>query len=77
MRRVAISLKRLENPFEHRSLSVFRNVDEFTQINPLVKAPTLVCGDGTVLVDYTLMLDYVEELAGPDTSLMPIDSIFC
>ena len=73
VRRVAISLKRLGIPFDHRSLSVFRHVDEFTQINPLVKAPTLVCDDGTVLVDSTLILNYIEELAGPDKSLMPED----
>ena len=73
VRRVAISLKRLGLPFEHRSLSVFRHVEEFTQVNPLVKAPTLVCDDGTVLVDSTLMLAYIEELAGPETSLMPND----
>ena len=29
-------------PFEHQSLSVFRNFAEFHAINPLVKAPTLV-----------------------------------
>lgn len=73
VRRVAIALKRLEIPFDHQSLSVFRNVDEFTQINPLVKAPTLVCDDGTVLVESTLILDYIEDLAGPDKSLMPQD----
>ena len=71
VRRVAISLKRLEIPFDHRSLSVFRHVDEFSQINPLIKAPTLVCDDGTVLVDSTLILDYIEELARPEKSLMP------
>lgn len=73
VRRVAIALKHLDIPFDHRSLSVFRHVDEFARINPLVKAPTLVCDDGTVLVDSTLILDYIEALAGPDTSLMPKD----
>jgi len=71
VRRVAISLKLLKIPFDHQSLSVFRNVDEFSQINPLVKAPTLVCDDGEVLMDSTLILEYVERLAGSDKSLMP------
>ena len=71
VRRVAISLKLLNIPFDHQSLSVFRNVDEFSQINPLVKAPTLVCDDGEVLMDSTLILEYVERLAGSDKSLMP------
>ncbi|MBE9078198.1 glutathione S-transferase [Romeria aff. gracilis LEGE 07310] len=71
VRRVAISLKRLGIPFKHRSLSVFQNFDDFSQTNPLVKAPTLVCDDGTVLLDSTLILEYIETMAGPDKSLMP------
>lgn len=72
VRRVAISLQLLGLPFEHRSLSVFRTFDEFRAINPVVKAPTLVCDDGTVLMDSTLMLDYAEALARP-RSLMPAE----
>ena len=69
VRRVAISLQLLDLPFEHQSLSVFRTFDEFRQINPVVKAPTLVCDDGTVLMDSTLILQYAEALAG--RSLLP------
>jgi glutathione S-transferase len=70
VRRVAISLQLLRLPFEHRPLSVFRNFDEFQRINPVVKAPTLVCDDAQVLLDSTLILDYAERLAAP-RSLMP------
>ena len=57
VRRVAITLKLMGLPFEHRSVSVFRHVDEFRRINPVVKAPTFVCDDGTVLMDSTLIVD--------------------
>lgn len=70
VRRVAISLQLLDLRFEHRSVSVFRAFDEFHRINPVVKAPTLVCDGGTVLMDSTLMLQYAEALAAP-RSLMP------
>jgi len=70
VRRVAISLKLLGLPFEHRPVSVFRHFDQFRQINPLVKAPSLVCDDGEVLMDSSLILDYLEQLAGSG-SLMP------
>ena len=70
VRRVAISLQLLGLRFEHRPLSVFRAFDEFRCINPVVKAPTLVCDSGTVLMDSTLMLQYAEALAAP-RSLMP------
>ena len=70
VRRVAISLQLLDLPFEHQSLSVFRGFDEFSRTNPVVKAPTLVCDDGTVLMDSTLILQYAEALAHP-RSLWP------
>ena len=70
VRRVAVSLQLLGLPFEHRSISVFRGFDEFSRINPVVKAPTLVCDDGGVLMDSTLILEYAEARAAP-RSLMP------
>jgi len=69
VRRVAISMRLLGLPFEHAAISVFRSFDAFQQINPVVKAPTLICDDGSVLMDSTLMLIYAEALAG--RSLMP------
>ncbi|MGE7957317.1 glutathione S-transferase [Pseudomonas sp. NPDC089530] len=69
VRRVAITLKRLDLPFEHESLSVFRTFEQFQRINPVVKAPTLVCDDGTVLMDSSLIIDYLEAVAG--RSLLP------
>ena len=71
VRRVAISLQLLGLRFEHQSLSVFRSFAEFSRINPVVKAPTLVCDDGEVLMDSTLILEYAEVLASPRT-LMPV-----
>ena len=70
VRRVAISLQLLGLRFEHRSLSVFRTFTQFQQINPVVKAPTLLCDDGEVLMDSTLIVQYAEAVARP-RSLMP------
>jgi glutathione S-transferase len=69
VRRVAISMRLLGLPFEHAAVSVFRGFAQFQRINPVVKAPTLVCDDGSVMMDSTLMLVYAEALAG--RSLMP------
>jgi glutathione S-transferase len=71
VRRVAISLQLLGLHFEHQSLSVFRTFEEFSRTNPVVKAPTLVCDDGTVLMDSTLILQCAEALAG--RSLLPAE----
>jgi len=60
VRRVAICLDNLGVDFEHEALSVFTTFDKFQQINPVVKAPTLLCDDGEVLMDSSLILQYVE-----------------
>ncbi|MDF3834710.1 glutathione S-transferase [Cupriavidus basilensis] len=69
VRRVAISLRLLDMPFEHQPVSVFSTFEQFRAINPVVKAPTLVCDNGVVLMESGLILDYLETQAG--RSLMP------
>lgn len=71
VRRVAISLQLLRIDFEHESLSVFSTFEKFRLINPVVKAPSLICDDGQVMMDSTLMIEYAEALAGAGRSLMP------
>ncbi|MFX7902618.1 glutathione S-transferase N-terminal domain-containing protein, partial [Acinetobacter baumannii] len=65
----AISLKLMQLPFEHAALSVFRNYD-----NPVVKAPSLVTDDGTVLMESQVILDYVESLVPTERRLTPNDA---
>ena len=72
VRRVAITMRVLGIGYEHNPLSIFRTYDEFRELNPLVKVPTLLCDDGEMIVDSTLIIDYIESLAGQ--SLMPSDS---
>lgn len=64
VRRVAIAGTILGVPFEHRSVSVFRHMDRFREINPLVKAPSLVADDGSVLMESQLVLQHLEDVAG-------------
>src|SRR3954454_11496326 len=71
VRRAAISLRLLGLNFEHRSISVFSTFEQFRAINPVVKAPTVVADDGTVLMDSTLIVQYAEALAMPSSRLTP------
>jgi glutathione S-transferase len=71
VRRVAVSLKLMGLAFEHQQVSVFRHYDRFKAINPVVKAPSFVCDVGTVLMDSTLILDYIETIAPAAKRLMP------
>lgn len=73
VRRLAISMQLLDIEFEHEALSVFSDFEAFKKINRLVKAPTLICDDGTVLMDSNLILQYLESMAGKRASLWPED----
>lgn len=70
VRRTAITMRFLDIGYEHRELSIFRNFDEFRLINPLVKVPTLVLESGEVLVDSTLIINFLETQVAK-RSLMP------
>lgn len=72
VRRVAITAQFLGIPYDHRELSVFRDYDELRKINPQVKVPTVVCDDGQILMDSTLIIDYLVSRSGSE-ALMPSD----
>jgi glutathione S-transferase len=69
VRRAAIAGTILGVTFEHQSVSVFRHMDRFRAINPLIKAPSLVADDGTVLMESQLIIQHLEDVA--DRSLRP------
>jgi glutathione S-transferase len=71
VRRVAVTAEFLGLPYEHRELSIFRDIEKFSAISPLVKVPTLVCDNGEVLVESTLIVEYLESLADAAKSLLP------
>jgi glutathione S-transferase len=74
-RRVAITMTLLGLPFEHRAWSVGRDFDRIRAYNPLGRAPTLVLDDGEVLTESAMMLDYLDDLVGPQRALMPATGI--
>ena len=74
VRRTAIGLDALGVVFEHEAVSVFSTFEQFRQINPVVKAPTLICEDGGILMDSTLILQYAEATHFPHGS--PVARIF-
>jgi glutathione S-transferase len=71
VRRVAVSLKVLAIPFGLEQVSVFRHFDKFASLNPVVKAPTLITDDGVVLMESSLILEHIAEIA--PRRLMPPD----
>ena len=71
VRRVAVSMKLLWVPFEHRNWSIGKDFELIRQFNPLGRVPTLVQPDGEALFESAAILDYLDEQVGPDRALLP------
>jgi len=71
VRRVAITMKLLDIPFEHGNWSIGRDFDRIREYNPLGRVPTLVTDDGEKLMESAAILDYLDERAGPERALLP------
>jgi len=71
VRRVAISMRRLGLPFEHRNWSVGADFDRIREYSPLGRVPVLVLEDGTPLVESAAILDTLDDMAGPSRALLP------
>src|SRR4030088_2864108 len=70
VRRVAIGLRFYGLPFEHRPLSAFGEGGKIAPYNPLRRVPTLVLDNGEALIESTAILDYLDELAGPEKAVI-------
>jgi len=70
VRRVAIALRLYDLPFEHRPWSTFGDADKIAPYNPLRRVPTLVLDSGEALIESTAILDYLDELVGPDKAMI-------
>src|ERR1700733_3821370 len=70
VRRVAIALRLYGLSFEHWPWSTFGDADKIAPYNPLRRVPTLVCDDGEALIESTAILDYLDELVGPEKALI-------
>src|SRR4051794_35373169 len=70
VRRVAIALRLYGLAFEHRPWSTFGDADRIAPYNPLRRVPTLVLDDGEALIESAAILDYLDELAGPEKAMI-------
>src|SRR6185312_7056720 len=70
VRRVAIALRLYGFAFEHRPWSTFGDADTIAPYNPVRRVPTLVLDNGEALIESTAILDYLDELVGPDRAMI-------
>jgi glutathione S-transferase len=70
VRRVAIAMRLYRLAFEHRPWSTFGEGDKIATFNPLRRVPTLVLDDGEALIESAAILDYLDELVGPERAML-------
>jgi glutathione S-transferase len=70
-RRVAVSLRVLGLSYEQDPRSVFGDFESMRDVNPLRRVPSLVLDDGTVLIESSAILDWIDETVGPERALIP------
>ncbi len=72
-RRVGVTLRLYKLEHEHIALrgSVPEELERLQKVNPLGRVPALETDDGRALVDSATILDYLDQLAGPEKSLTP------
>lgn len=73
VRRVAVSLNVLGIVFEHSIMSAITDQAEREAVNPVGRVPALRLTSGEILIDSAAILDYLDELVGPDRALIPTE----
>lgn len=70
VRRVAIAMRLYDIPFEHRPWSTFGDAEKIAPYNPLRRVPTLVLESGEALIESAAILDYLDEVVGPEKAML-------
>jgi glutathione S-transferase len=70
VRRVAIALRLYGLPFEHRPWSTFGDANKIAPFNPVRRVPTLLLDGDEALIESTAILDYLDELVGPEKAMI-------
>ena len=71
VRRVAISMTLLDQPFEHRNWSVGKDFARIREYSALGRVPVLVPAQGEALTESMMILEHLDDLVGPGRALMP------
>jgi glutathione S-transferase len=71
VRRVAVSMAQLGVDFDHLNWSVGKDQAKLRELNPLGRVPVLLLPSGETLIESSMILDYLDEQAGPECRLLP------
>jgi glutathione S-transferase len=73
VRRVAVTMRLYGIAYRHLPLMPFGpDKAELAKFNPIARVPALQIADGEMLIDSAVILDHLDQLAGPERSLTPV-----
>lgn len=64
VRRVAVTLQLYKLHYEHRPWSAVGDADKIAEINPLMRVPTLITGEGEAITDSGTIVQLLDHVAG-------------
>jgi glutathione S-transferase len=64
VRRVAVTLQLYKLNYEHRPWSAVGDADKIAEVNPLMRVPTLVTGEGEAITDSGTIVQLLDHIAG-------------
>src|SRR4051794_10562205 len=64
VRRVAVTLQLYKIGYEHRPWSAVGDGERIAELNPLMRVPTLVTGDGEAVTDSGTIVQLLDHIAG-------------
>ena len=70
-RRVAITLRLLDLEYEHRPIKPWPSNEQLLPMNPMGRVPILILDSGETLVESGYMIEYLDQLVGPERALTP------
>jgi len=71
VRRVHVSLNVLGITCQRNPLTTASDGAAIAELNPLGRVPALVLDDGETLIDSIAIVDYLDDLVGPERALLP------
>ena len=70
VRRVAVALRLYGLDYEHRAWSVCAIAERIAEASPLRRVPVLIADDGEALTESYAILDWLDDLVGPERALI-------
>ena len=75
VRRVAVSMKYLGIDFDRQVISAVGDEEARERTNPVGRVPALILSEEETIIDSAAILDYLDELAGSERALIPVQGV--